>query len=96
MDQHREYVLETNRALGDNVRRAARHLERGGLSVDFLPHKTTMLVRRPLSMSWSAFERLLASAIQLRAGSLLLFSKHSGRCWICSNRGNQPGEFVEY
>jgi len=96
MDNHWEYIVETNRALGDNVKRAARHLERGGLAVDLLPHKTTMLVRRPLSMDWSVFKNLLASAIQLHAGSLLLFSKHSGRCWICSNRGNQPGEFVEH
>jgi hypothetical protein len=96
MDSHWGYVVETNRSLGDNVKRAARHLERGGLEVDFLPHKTTMLVRCPLSMKWSVFKNLLASAIQSRLGSLLLFSKHTGRCWICSNRGNQPGEFVEY
>jgi hypothetical protein len=96
MDSHREYVLETNRALGDNVKRAARHLERGGLLVDLLPHKTTMLIRRPVSMSGAIFKSLLVSAIQPHAGSLLLFSKYSGRCWICSNRGNQPGVFVEY
>jgi hypothetical protein len=96
MADHREYVLETNRAIRDNVKRAARHLERGGLLVDLLPHKTTMLIKRPLSMNWSAFKSLLVSAIQPHVGSMLLFSKYSGRCWICSNRGNQPGVFVEY
>ena len=93
---HRKYVVETNRAIGDNVKRAARRLERSGLVVDILPHKTTMLVERPLSMTWADFKRLLASIVQAGAGSLLVFSKTSGRCWICSNRGNQPGVFVEY
>lgn len=96
MESHREYVVETNRARGDNVKLAVRYLERNGLVVDLLPHKTTMLVKRPISMKWTAFKGHLASAIQPHAGSLLLLSKYSGRCWICSNRGNRPGEFVEH
>jgi hypothetical protein len=95
MNTYRDYIVETNRAVGDSIRRAARVLERAGLIVDLLPHKTTMLIKRPISMKWEAFKSLLASIIQSGRGSLLLFSKWSGRCWICSNRGNHPGEFVE-
>ena len=64
MDNHREYVLETNRALGDNVKRAARHLERSGLSVDLLPHKTT-------NMDWLRAERPSESTLAYSVETLL-------------------------
>jgi hypothetical protein len=80
--------------LGDNIKIAARRLERGGLSVELLSHKTSMVIERPRGMDWSSFSALLRSALNPRLGSLLLFSETTGRAWICSNRGNRPGEFV--
>jgi hypothetical protein len=82
-----EYVVETNRVLGDSSGRFIRHLQRGGLGVQRLPHKTTFVISRDRTFSFSRFLRLLASLMDPRLGSLLMHSKRSGRTWIMSNRG---------
>jgi hypothetical protein len=90
------YFAEFNRTFRDNVKIAARRLERGGLNVDLLPHKTSVVIDRPAWMDWDTFTSLLRSVLNPSLGSLLLFSESSGRAWICSNRGNRPGDFVNY
>jgi hypothetical protein len=96
MFAQREYVAEVNRSYNDNIRIAARRLRNRGLDVDLLPHKTTMLVVRPSGMSWEIFTTKLLSALDPRRGSMLLFSKATGNVFICSNAGNQPGEFLKH
>ena len=91
----RSYILETNRAVGDNIRVVARRLIKAGVDVTILPHKTSMAIIRPAWMTWSEFTTLLRSMIQ-SIGSLMLFSQSTGNVFICSNRGNRPGEFVKY
>jgi hypothetical protein len=94
MVENRVYVAEFNRAYGDNIRMAARRLERRwGLNVDMLPHKTTLRIERPADMSWSTFKDALRSVIQPLRGAVLLFSKRTGNVFVCSNSGNQPGQF---
>jgi hypothetical protein len=44
MAQAKVYVAEFNRAYGDNIRTAASRLERQGLNVDKVPHKTTLRI----------------------------------------------------
>ena len=90
----RRYFAELNRGYQDNIRAAARRLERGGLGVELLPHPTSIVIERPGSMDWGRFSSLLRSALNPRLGSIFLFSETTGRAWICSNRGNRPGEFV--
>ena len=90
---YRRYVGEFNRARGDSIRIAARRLSRLGLYVEVLSHKTSLLIDRPMSMSWDDFKRALRSVLDPYRGSLLLFSQATGNTFICSNRGNQPGVF---
>jgi hypothetical protein len=92
---NRVYVAEFNRACGDNVQTAARRLQRQGLNVDRVPHKTTLRIERPSDMSWPMFTSALRSVIQPRRGAVLLFSKSTGNVWVCSNSGNQPGVFQQ-
>jgi hypothetical protein len=89
----RYYIVEFNRAYGDNIRIAARRLERAGLDVEILPHKTTLQVIRPAWMSWDDFKDALRSALDRNRGSLVLFSQTTGYAFICSNLGNQRGLF---
>ncbi|MCC8948216.1 hypothetical protein H8A97_24675 [Bradyrhizobium sp. Arg62] len=91
----RQYILEYNRARGDSIRTAARWLERAGLDVEIIPHKTSLTAVKPTIMSWTAFENAVRSSIDPIRGSVLVMSQSSGRAWICSNRGNQPGVFQE-
>jgi hypothetical protein len=91
----RQYVLEFNRAYGDSIRTAARRLARWGLDVEILSHKTSLIAVRPSSMTWSEFEDAIRAALDPIRGSALVFSQSSGKAWICSNRGNQPGVFQE-
>jgi hypothetical protein len=91
----RQYVMEFNRAYGDSIRTAGRRLEHWGLGVEILSHKTSLVAVRPSSMSWSRFEDAVRAAIDPTRGSVLVFSQSTGRAWICSNRGNQPGVFQE-
>jgi hypothetical protein len=93
MAQQKVYVAEFNRASGDNIRTCARRLERQGLGVDILPHKTTLRIERPADMNWPAFTSALRSVIQPLRGAVLLFSKSTGNAFICSNAGNMPGRF---
>ncbi|BAQ48065.1 hypothetical protein Maq22A_c25955 [Methylobacterium aquaticum] len=89
------YGAEFNRSLGDNIRGVMRKLEKAGLDVSKPPHLTTLIIRRPLSMSWADFKAIIRSMIQPRIGSVFLTSS-TGRMFVCSNRGNRPGRFVRY
>jgi hypothetical protein len=94
MPANKVYVAEFNRAHGDNIRTAARRLERRwGLNVDVEPHKTTLRIERPAEMSWSTFKDALRSVIQPQRGAVLVFSRTTGNVFVCSNAGNQPGRF---
>lgn len=90
---YRRYYGEFNRARGDNIRIAARTLARQGLEVEILAHKTSLVIDRPMTMSWSDFKSAVRSALDPTRGSVLLFSKSTGNAFVCSNRGNQPGVF---
>ena len=88
------YFAEFNRVVGDSIRRAAEHLRRLGLDVQVLPHRTSMRIERPPEMPWQDFKKALRTILQRRRGSVMLHSEHTGRTYICSNRGNRPGVFV--
>lgn len=89
----RTYVAEFNRPQTDSIRKCSALLARWGLSVKRLPHLTTVLIERPASMSWRDFKAAIRSVLQPRRGSVLIASQTTGRVFICSNRGNQPGMF---
>ena len=90
----RRYIIEFNRIIYDDIRRGARILQRRfGLNVQLVPHKTTMIVRPPSTMSWASFRRAIAAMLQPRRGSAVIFSEWSGRSYLCSNVGNRPGRF---
>ena len=87
------YLAETNRALRDNVRWVVAYLERHGITVTRIRHLTALLLERPPSMSWAEFKAVIRSVLQPRIGSIVLSSCRTGRVFLCSNRGNQPGVF---
>lgn len=91
----KQYILEFNRARGDSIRTAARRLGRWGFDVNIIAHKTSLTVLRPAGMSWAEFENAVRDALDPIRGSALVFSQSSGRAWICSMIGNQPGVFQE-
>ncbi len=91
----RRYIAETNRVVGDNIRAVARRLTRAGLPTYTLAHKTTIVIERPKGVSWAKFKALIRSILQPRRGSVILFSEATGRTFLCSNAGNQPGQFQE-
>jgi hypothetical protein len=91
----RYYILEFNRAYGDNIRTAARRLQRRGLDVEILFHKTSLVAIRPSWMSWAEFQEAIRAALDPTRGSVLVVSQSTGRAFICSNRGNQPGIFQQ-
>lgn len=92
----RSYIAEFNRAYGDNIRTAARRLERQNLGVEIIAaHKTSLVIIRPRTMSWDEFEDAIRLALDPDRGSVLITSQVSGRSWVCSMRGNQPGVFQE-
>ena len=91
----RRYIAETNRVVGDNISAAARRLTRAGLPAFTIAHKTTIVIERPKHVSWAKFKKLIRSILQPRRGSIILFSQTSGRTFLCSNAGNQPGLFQE-
>ena len=43
----RRYFAEFNRVIGDNIRIAAKSLNRIGLGASILPHKTSLVIERP-------------------------------------------------
>lgn len=90
----RRYVCEVNRPRWDNIRACARLLERLGLTVQVLAHKTSLVINRPSSMSWADFTATLNRALDPRCGSMLLFSQSTGNVFRCNNRGNRPGRFL--
>ena len=89
----RTYFGEFNRVVGDNIRRAMSVLRSWGLDVQLLPHKTALPIERPDDMTWTDFKRAIRAVLQPRRGSAMISSESTGRTYVCSNRGNQPGTF---
>jgi hypothetical protein len=89
----RVYTAETNRAMRDSIRWVVRFLERHGIKVTRIAHLTSVLLERPPQMSWAQFTAILRAVPQPRIGSVLVTSCTTGRVFLCSNRGNQPGVF---
>lgn len=89
----RRYFAEFNRVVGDNIRVAARSLRRKGLETDVLPHKTSLMIERPDSMSWTDFKNAIRAILQPRRGSVLISSEATGNTFICQNHGNSAGRF---
>jgi hypothetical protein len=89
----RRYFAEFNRVVGDNIRGAARSLRRLGLNITVLPHKTSLMIERPSSMSWDDFKDAIRAVLQPRRGSVIISSEATGRTFICQNSGNRPGLF---
>ena len=88
------YIVEFNRIIRDNIRVGARLLERKGIDVEIAPHKTTLILKRPRSMSWLEFKSAIRSTIHPRIGEAVIFSETTGNSYTCSNRGNHSGRFV--
>lgn len=89
----RRYFAEFNRVIGDNIRTAARSLDRMGLKASLLPHRTSLVIERPKSMPWARFRGAILAVLQPRRGSVMLSCEYSGKAWTCQNRGNRPGQF---
>lgn len=89
----RRYFAEFNRVRGDNIRLTARALRRGGLRVHVVAHRTALEIQRPDYMSWPAFTSAIRGELQPRRGSVMISSEATGRTFLCSNAGNQPGRF---
>lgn len=89
----RTYFGEFNRVIDDNIRRAMRVLQSWGLNVQLLPHKTALRIERPEDVSWADFKCAIRAVLQPRRGSVMISSETTGRTYVCSNRGNQPGAF---
>jgi hypothetical protein len=89
----RLYSAETNRAMRDSIRWVVSFLERHGIKVTRIAHLTSVLLERPPEMTWAEFKDIIRSVPQPRIGSVLLTSCTTGRIFLCSNRGNQPGVF---
>ena len=73
----RRYFAEFNRVVGDNIRVAARSLNRMGLQASLLPHKTSLVIERPKSMSWAQFRAAILAVLQPHRGSVMLSSRCS-------------------
>lgn len=89
----RRYFAEFNRVVGDNIRSAAKRLNRIGLNTSVLPHRTSLVIERPRSMPWAQFTATILAVLQPRRGSVMMSSEYSGRAWICQNGENHPGRF---
>jgi hypothetical protein len=89
----RAYFGEFNRVVGDSIRNAVWVLQSWGLNVQVLPHKTALRIERPEDMSWADFKHAVRAVLQPRRGSVMISSEFTGRTYVCSNRGNQPGRF---
>ena len=89
----RRYFAEFNRVTGDNIHRAARSLRRSGLDVTVLPHKTSVVIERPSSVSWPELKKAICGVLQPRRGSVMISSEATGKTFICQNGGNSPGLF---
>ncbi len=90
----RVYFLEVNRCLHDASRRFIRRLQRSGLVVVKLPHKTAYRIERPADIiTFMQMKRALALGLNPQLGSVILFSATTGNAWVMSNRGNRPGVF---
>lgn len=89
----KRYFAEFNRPRGDSIRRTEAALNRSGLKVSRVAHKTALMIERPTGIDWPTFKTAIRSELQSRRGSVLLFSESSKATYLCSNRGNKPGVF---
>lgn len=89
----RRYFAEFNRVRGDNIRLTARALRRRGLRVHLVAHRTALEIGRPDSMPWPTFAGAIRAELQPQRGSVIISSEATGRTFLCSNAGNQPGRF---
>lgn len=87
------YVGEFNRCRGDNIRRCASRLERGGVPASPIPHLTALRIERPAGMDWPTFARTIRGELSPRIGSVVLHSQTTGNTFLCRNKGNRPGRF---
>ncbi len=87
------YFAEFNRVRSDNIRRVAASLQRCGLDVSILTHRTSLEIIRPDEMSWKSFTHAIRAQLQPRRGSVLISSERTGNTFICSFAGNKPGRF---
>lgn len=87
------YFAEFNRACGDNIRLTKRRLRRHGIDAHILPHRTSLEILRPKGMSWAVFKSAIRAQLQPRRGSVMMSSEKTGKTFICSYVGNQPGRF---
>ncbi|WP_425998216.1 hypothetical protein [Caulobacter sp. DWR1-3-2b1] len=89
------YYVEYNRCLGDAIGRFIRHLERCGLVVIKLPHKTLLRIERRVGeVTFAQLKRAVTSGLNPRLGSAFLSSATTGNAWVMSNRSNRRGIFV--
>lgn len=89
----RRYFAEFNRVIGDNIRRTEQSLRQAGLGVTVLPHKTSLVIERPSSVSWTDLKNAIRAVLQPRRGSVIISSESTGKTFICQNGGNSPGLF---
>lgn len=87
------YFAEFNRPVGDRIQVAANDLRRLGLTVNAVPHKTSLSIVRPKSMRWRAFTGCIKAVLQPRRGSAIIFSEATGNTFICRSTGKRPGPF---
>jgi hypothetical protein len=87
------YAIETNRAVRDSIRWVQDFLEQHGIQVTRVAHLTSLLLERPATMTWDEFKAIIRKIVQPRIGSVMITSCRTGSVFLCSNRGNQPGEF---
>jgi hypothetical protein len=93
--KRKRYFAELNRAIGDSIQVAKRKLERQGVNCETLSHKTALVIERPANMPWPEFTKKIRSVIHPRRGSVMMSSEATGRTFICQNRGNRPGKFIQ-
>lgn len=86
------YMAEFNRAKGDNIKNVVSRLRAKGYEVSRIRHKTTIILKRPSTISFDQFKKDLCKLVQKRVGSMVLCST-TGRFWLLDNTGNRPGEF---
>lgn len=94
LPKKRRYIGEFNRPRWDNIPACIRRLEKAGISVERLRHKTSLAMMRPATMSWSTFTAAINSILDPNIGSVMLFSQSTGNAFRCNNRGNRPGRFL--
>lgn len=62
--------------------------------VDRIAPKTTLRLERRPGVTFSQLCATAAETLDIRKGSGVLFSAHTGRAYVIDNRGNRRGEWV--